>query len=137
MRQEDLTATAPLSRRYHFLRGQLGRLAVSSCSREIEMFAPIGPIDIPLTLFLDDQPIRARAGETIAACLLRAGAEHFRTTPISGAPRLPYCMIGHCFDCLVEIDGVGNRQACLTLVQDGMRGRRQDGAAAVRREAVE
>jgi predicted molibdopterin-dependent oxidoreductase YjgC len=98
------------------------------------MFAPIGSIDSPLTVFLDGQPIRARSGETIAACLLRAGAEHFRNTPISGSPRLPYCMIGHCFDCLVEIDDVGNRQACLTLVQDGMRVRRQNGAAVVRRQ---
>jgi predicted molibdopterin-dependent oxidoreductase YjgC len=96
------------------------------------MFAPVGSIDTPLTLFLDDQPITARSGETIAACLLRAGAEYFRTTPVSGSRRLPYCMIGHCFDCLVEIDGVGNRQACLTLVQDGMRVRRQNGAAQVR-----
>jgi len=95
------------------------------------MFSPVGFIDGQLTLFLDGQPITARSGETIAACLLRAGAEYFRTTPISGSPRLPYCMIGNCFDCLVEIDGVGIQQACLTLVQDGMRVRRQNGAAVV------
>jgi predicted molibdopterin-dependent oxidoreductase YjgC len=96
------------------------------------MFAPVGSIDSQVRLFLDDRPIMARSGETIAACLLRAGAEYFRTTPISGSPRLPYCMIGNCFDCLVEIDGVGNQQACLTLVQEGMRVRRQNGAAAAR-----
>lgn len=95
------------------------------------MFAPIGSIANPLTLFLDEEPIAARRGETLAACLLRSGIEHFRRTPISGSPRLPYCMIGHCFECLVEIDGVGNIQACLTLVREGMRVRRQDGAAAV------
>lgn len=100
------------------------------------MFAPIGSIDDPLTLFLDDRPIRATRGETIAACLLRAGVEHFRTTPISGSPRLPYCMIGHCFDCLVEVDGVGNQQACLTLVREGMRIRRQEGAAAIASQDV-
>jgi D-hydroxyproline dehydrogenase subunit gamma len=96
------------------------------------MFAPIGSSDLTLTLFLDDRPIKARSGETVAACLLRARADHFRTTPVSSAPRLPYCMIGHCFDCLVVIDGVGNQQACITVVQEGMRVRRQDGAAAVR-----
>jgi predicted molibdopterin-dependent oxidoreductase YjgC len=115
---------------------QLARLGASSIARKIEMFVPVGSIASPLTLFFDGQPITARSGETIAACLLRAGAEHFRTTPISGLPRLPYCMIGHCFDCLVEIDGVGNRQACLTLVQDGMRVRRQNGAAVVREHAI-
>jgi D-hydroxyproline dehydrogenase subunit gamma len=96
------------------------------------MFAPVEPVeDADLTVFFDGDPIRARAGETVAVCLFRAGVEHFRRTPISGSPRAPYCMIGHCFDCLVEIDSVGNQQACLTLVQDRMQVRRQDGAAKV------
>lgn len=101
------------------------------------MFATVGPIDTPLKLFLDDQPINARPGETVAACLLRVGVAKFRTTPVTGAPRLPYCMIGHCFDCLVEIDGIGNRQACLTLVESGMRVRPQLGAAAVEGQTAE
>lgn len=93
-------------------------------------------MEFSLTLFLNDQAISARSGETVAACLLRAGAGHFRTTPVSGSPRLPYCMIGHCFECLVEIDGVGNQQACLTLVQNDMRVRHQNGAATVRGHAA-
>jgi predicted molibdopterin-dependent oxidoreductase YjgC len=95
------------------------------------MFKPIGSSEATITIFLDGQPIAARAGETIAACLLRAGVSHFRTTPVSSSPRLPYCMIGHCFDCLIEIDGVGSRQACLSEVQAGMQLRTQDGAAAI------
>jgi len=35
-------------------------------------------------------------------------------------------MMGACFDCLVEIDGVPNRQACMTPARDGMRVKRQD-----------
>jgi sarcosine oxidase subunit alpha len=30
-------------------------------------------------------------------------------------------MMGVCFDCLVVVDGVGNRQGCMVRVQDGMR----------------
>ena len=30
-------------------------------------------------------------------------------------------MMGVCFECLVTIDGVGNRQGCLVEVADGMR----------------
>jgi len=30
-------------------------------------------------------------------------------------------MIGNCFDCLVEIDGETNLQACLVTVREGMR----------------
>jgi|TARA_B100001146_G_scaffold23443_1_gene17809 NADH dehydrogenase/NADH:ubiquinone oxidoreductase subunit G len=36
-------------------------------------------------------------------------------------------MIGNCFDCLVEIDGETNLQACLVTVRDGMRIRSHPG----------
>jgi predicted molibdopterin-dependent oxidoreductase YjgC len=48
-----------------------------------------------------------------------------RASPVSGAPRAPYCLMGVCFECLVEVDGVRDRQACLTTIRDGMRVRRQ------------
>ena len=74
-----------------------------------------------VTLVIDGRNVEAREGDTVAAALLDAGLEHCRTTPVSGAPRAPYCMMGVCFDCLVTIDGVGNRQACLLRVREGMR----------------
>ena len=70
---------------------------------------------------IDGQIAQAFAGDTVAAALLSAGFDHCRTTPVSGARRAPYCMMGVCFDCLVTIDGVGNRQACLIPVRAGMR----------------
>lgn len=79
----------------------------------------------------DGVEIRAREGDNVAAALLAAGIVALRETPVSGEPRAPYCMMGVCFDCLVEIDGVGNRQACLTPVRDGMVVRRQHGARSV------
>lgn len=84
-----------------------------------------------VTLTVDGRPVRVRADDTVAAALLAAGLVACRDTPVSGAPRAPYCMMGVCFDCLVVIDGVGNRQACLTRVRDGMTVERQAG----RREA--
>jgi predicted molibdopterin-dependent oxidoreductase YjgC len=72
-----------------------------------------------------------RPGDSVAAALLAAGEISLRETPISGQPRAPYCMMGVCFECLVEIDGVGNRQACLTPLADGMQVRRQRGARGV------
>ena len=81
----------------------------------------------------DGTTIEAREGDTVAAALLAANVASFRTTPVSGAPRAPYCMMGVCFDCLVVIDGVGNRQSCLVPVREGMavetqRGKRELGA---------
>jgi D-hydroxyproline dehydrogenase subunit gamma len=95
------------------------------------MFASVVPIGHPVTIHFDGRPLMARPGETVAACLMREGVRAFRRTPVSGSPRLPYCMIGHCFDCLVEIEGQGSQQACLVLVVDGMCIRPQDGLAAI------
>jgi len=36
-------------------------------------------------------------------------------------------MMGVCFECLVTIDGVGNRQGCLVPVREGMRVELQHG----------
>jgi predicted molibdopterin-dependent oxidoreductase YjgC len=79
----------------------------------------------------DGREIVARPGDSVAVALLAAGETSLRETPVSGAPRAPYCMMGVCFDCLVEIDGVGNRQACLTQVAEGMQVRCQRGARGV------
>ena len=73
-----------------------------------------------VSLTIDGKPVDARAGDTVAAALLAAGFDHCRTTPVGGAPRAPYCMMGVCFECLVTIDGVGNRQGCLVPVTEGM-----------------
>jgi sarcosine oxidase subunit alpha len=74
-----------------------------------------------VSLTIEGMRVEARPGDTVAAAMLAAGFEHCRTTPISGAPRAPYCIMGVCFECLVTIDGVGNRQGCLVAVREGMR----------------
>ena len=84
------------------------------------MFKRLGDSGTTLSFTVDGRPIRARSGDTVAAAMLAAGIEHCRTTPVSGAPRAPYCLMGVCFDCLVTIDGVGSRQACLVPVREGM-----------------
>jgi predicted molibdopterin-dependent oxidoreductase YjgC len=80
-----------------------------------------------VTFTFDGIPINASAGDSVAAALLAAGIRSCRTTPVSGVPRGPYCMMGVCFECLVRIDGVGNRQGCLVPVQEGMRVETQKG----------
>lgn len=71
-------------------------------------------------IFVDGLAVAARQGDTVSAALLASGCDARRSTAVSGAPRLPYCMMGVCFDCLVTIDGVGNRQGCLVPVAEGM-----------------
>lgn len=59
------------------------------------------------------------AGKNLAGEMIAAGITPFRHTPVSGASRDAYCMMGACFDCLVEIEGE-NRQACMMRVVDGL-----------------
>ena len=80
-----------------------------------------------VSLSVDGKTVTALPGDSVAAALLAAGIVACRTTPVSGAPRAPYCMMGVCFECLVTIDGVGSRQACLARVRDGMRIETQQG----------
>ena len=80
-----------------------------------------------VALTIDGEAITARATDSVAAVLLTAGRVACRETAVSDTPRGPYCLMGVCFDCLVVIDGVGNRQGCLVRVREGMRVETQHG----------
>jgi predicted molibdopterin-dependent oxidoreductase YjgC len=92
------------------------------------MFRRLDDARPEVTFDFEGRPVTARAGESVAAALLAAGLRGFRATPVSGTVRAPWCMMGVCFDCLMEIDGVGSRQACLVPIAEGMQVRRQRGA---------
>jgi len=82
-----------------------------------------GPL---VTLTIDGEPCVVPAHASVAAALLQRGSIA-RTTALSGSARAPYCMMGVCFECLVEIDGVPDCQACMTEAEDGMTVRSQHG----------
>jgi predicted molibdopterin-dependent oxidoreductase YjgC len=63
---------------------------------------------------------------SVAAALIGAGVKQFRNSPVSGNGRAPYCMMGVCFECLLEIDGIPNRQSCLVPLKAGMHINKQD-----------
>ena len=68
----------------------------------------------------DGKVVEAVEGDTVAGAIMAAGISDLREAPVSGALRGPYCMMGVCFECLVEIDGIGHQQACLLSVKNGM-----------------
>jgi hypothetical protein len=84
-----------------------------------------------ITFTFDGVPVHALQGDSVAAALVAAGIHACRTTPVSGAPRGPYCMMGVCFECLVRIDGSDNRQGCLIPVRGGMTVESQRGPHAL------
>ncbi len=83
-------------------------------------------------VLVEGVPVMVPQGASAAAAVLLAGLPAIRETPVTGSPRLPLCMMGVCFDCLAEIDGVPNRQACMVPVAPGMRIARQHGARVAR-----
>lgn len=97
------------------------------------MFRPMtADAKLAISLQVDGQNIRARAGETLAMAMLNADVVPFRNTPISGDPRSPLCLMGVCFECLVEVGAQQNMQACMIEVRDGMVVRLQKKARQVR-----
>lgn len=74
-----------------------------------------------IALYIDDVRHEAEAGENLATVLLRYAPHIARRHPVDGSPRAPYCMMGICFECLVEIDGMPDQQACLVTVHEGMK----------------
>ncbi|UCH76185.1 MAG: (2Fe-2S)-binding protein [Rhodospirillales bacterium] len=87
--------------------------------------------EAPLRLRFEGEEILAAPGDSVAAALLAAGVTIFRTTAVDGAPRGPYCMMGSCFECLVEVDGESAVQACMTEATDGMEITRQPGKSDI------
>jgi len=58
-------------------------------------------------------------GQSIAAALMASGVRELRATRFHKEPRLIFCGIGVCFDCVVVVNGVANQRACLVeIAQD-------------------
>jgi NADH dehydrogenase/NADH:ubiquinone oxidoreductase subunit G len=86
------------------------------------MFSPIeGSVPKLIRIEVDGKPVDVPESLTVAAALLYAGVRTFRRTPVSHAPRAPFCMMGVCFECLVKIDDQPNQQSCMVKVRKGMR----------------
>ncbi|RUM95817.1 (2Fe-2S)-binding protein [Pseudaminobacter arsenicus] len=97
------------------------------------MFRLLEATGRPMTAIkVDGRTVQAEIGANLASVLLRAGFQPFRTTPVSGEPRMPYCMMGVCFECLATIDGITNCQTCLETVREGMVIERQLGASPIK-----
>ena len=82
-------------------------------------FVDLNSDHVMVTVIFDGAELNLTLGQNLAAALMSAGISALRNTPVSHSPRSPFCMMGACYDCLVEIDG-STQQACMTLVRDGL-----------------
>ena len=79
-----------------------------------------------ISLSIDGEIVFAHQGDSVANALLAYSGDATRETE-NGSPRTPFCMMGVCFDCLVEIDGSPNEQSCMVQVREGMVVKRHKG----------
>ena len=76
----------------------------------------------------EDQPMRARTGQSVDAALIENGIKTLRIDEF-GNPKGLLCGIGYCFECRCVIDGEPDRRACMIEAKPGMLVRRQRGLA--------
>ncbi len=74
--------------------------------------------DIIGAVIFDGYVVNVYEGDTLGACLMRAGVLTIRRS-ISGEPRGMFCGIGVCNECLVTVDGVRNVRACVNKARPG------------------
>jgi len=72
-----------------------------------------------ITFSVNGLPVQACQGETIHAALIAAGYRQFRKSKTE-QPRGIFCGMGVCYECLVTIDNGPRKQACVTIVEEGM-----------------
>ena len=76
----------------------------------------------------ENQQVKARLGQSVAAALLANGIRTLRIDE-AGNPKGILCGIGYCFECRCVIDDEPDRRACMVEAKPGMRVRRQQGLA--------
>ena len=79
-----------------------------------------------VNLTINGKLCKAPQGQTVWAAMALAGNVSTRISPVTQKPRSAYCAMGVCYECMIEINGMPNQQACLTQVEEGMEVRFQE-----------
>ena len=72
-----------------------------------------------VTVLLDGEKRSLPSGVSVAAALLAIGEIISRISPSSHSPCSPHCLMGVCYECSMDINGI-QRQACLVEVEEGL-----------------
>ncbi|MBS2025751.1 MAG: (2Fe-2S)-binding protein [Deltaproteobacteria bacterium] len=80
---------------------------------------------------LDGERVEGRAGDTLAAALVRLGVSTITRSIKYHRPRGAFCLAGTCGQCLVRVDGVPSVMACQTALHEGLTCERQNGPLGV------
>lgn len=85
------------------------------------MFRSLQATNTPaITLHINGKAVSVPQGSSVWAAMALHHETTTRLSSISAKPRSAYCAMGVCFECLVNIDGRPNQQACLIEALEGM-----------------
>lgn len=92
------------------------------------MFSPHPPQTTEtVCIEFEGEPLHVPSGISVSAAVLGHTSDGYcRRSIISGQERAPYCLIGVCHECLMDIDGKPYQQACMITVKDGMKIKKQN-----------
>ena len=99
-------------------------LDITECNAQRADNALLGPGSDIVDIDFHGRTLKARRGESLLATLIASGEYHLRET-MDGQYRGPFCGMGVCQECLVEVDGAPAQRACMTKVDKAMTVRRQ------------
>lgn len=89
-----------------------------------------------IEFYFEDQPLKAREGQTIAAALMANGIKKFGISRKLQQARGAFCFTGRCTSCFVTVDGLDHVLSCMFLVEEGMKVYANNGDPDVRSERV-
>ena len=78
-----------------------------------------------VSFFFENKKYDAYEGETVASALIRNGINHFRIDKDNN-PRSPYCNMGICNDCILNINGHPSIKSCLKKIKNNDKIYRQE-----------
>ena len=82
--------------------------------------------DLPkVRISFEGEEILVDTNQSVASALVAEGFKYFRSSLKNQQPRGVFCMMGVCFECLLEINGRINQQACMIPVSENMVIKRQ------------
>ena len=85
-----------------------------------------------VSFFFENKKYVAYEGETVASALIRNGINHFRIDKDNN-PRSPYCNMGICNDCILNINGHPSIKSCLKKIKNNDKIYRQEYQANISR----
>lgn len=87
-------------------------------------------------IHFNGRPVRARADDTVASALVRAGVYVFSRSLKFHRPRGYFCGTGRCYSCMMRVNGIPGVRTCTTKAEPGMAVETERGFPSARHDVM-